>query len=367
MAVDTFVYVKCETANLAATYGGDAIVADAGSFATTPVDFTHRRLLDLSGRPTSKTRFLGRSGTANGSEVWTRFTQAVYDDLAALSAFMSSETTSATTSAPTGWTLNSNQPIFNPDPAKINLYAWGDSITEGVGGTDGQNTAWLGQLLPLLDSSTITQTNSGRTRIGSAWAGINMGQGSSSWDNALIGGGNPADYATYGKRFSLTFTQRFSTLPLNNVAKMWINVFFGTNDLFYAKDAGVQLTAATIWQREVDQVARIRTRFPNAYISTCTSIRREENATYNNIVRAKNDLQKSNYVAAGIDRVIDLELQAHPDFNTQTGDTTASSSSYTGAGGVGTPDNTHPNDFGYLQIANYMKTQADEIKALKGW
>jgi lysophospholipase L1-like esterase len=178
------------------------------------------------------------------------------------------------------------------------------------------------------------------------------------------------DNSQYGKRFSLTFNQRFRTLPLNGAgAKNWIHCWLGTNDLFYAKDAGVLLSAETIFQREAEQITRIRNEFPNAYLTTATSIARETTLSpnYRQIIRDKNNLQKDNYVSLGINKLIDVELEAHPDFNALTGNSTASSQCYTGANGDGTPDNTHPNDFGYLQIANLMKIKALEIKAEMNW
>jgi hypothetical protein len=60
----------------------------------------------------------------------------------------------------------------------INLIGIGDSLTEGVGGSDGQNTCWLSQLLPMLDSSNITIEDSGRTRHGKKWTTLNMGKDS---------------------------------------------------------------------------------------------------------------------------------------------------------------------------------------------
>lgn len=315
MATETYTYFQPDP-NLRAAYGGGAPQNFGDSKEIYPRDLTLRWVSKRLGRPANGTRYLWEVGMASGV-VWFKVPDLHY---AVVSPELSAaELATVQTTAPTGYTRQSNSGVLQPDGDRISLVVRGDSISDGVATTSGKaNDTWYAQAINLMSGETIvwddtTNYLEGRSK---SFRVSNLSLGSSSWDNSV---GSPdagdANKATvYPRREAAAFNQRTKTLPLFG-SRMKFLYWLGTNDGAY--DPSV--TGADIWARAVARINAFRAEFPNTPLALMTLIKRDESASLNNRLSDFNNLLRANAASMNL-TVFDPEAKV-PQMNMVTGNT----------------------------------------------
>ena len=306
----TYKYFEYEQTNLRAAYGGGSILNNGDSAELTPLSITQRHIMRELGYVKDGTQYLFRSGQVAGVE-WARVSDEVYP---AISSYLTAaEAASVVSSAPVGFSLTGDIPIFQPKARKKTIFVIGDSISAGVSTTQGLLDAPVAQAIVILDPTAIENTLEPADRCfeGAEWASCNLALGASSWGNTNAGGG----IAVYPQRFDLAFNQRFRTLCLNGAEDVVLHVWLGTNDLAY--DTG--LTAAQVWARAETAIGQLTTEFPGVPIIMGTHIRRGEVSALNNRIADYNTLLAANYLTAGATHYADYAA-SHASFSPTTGD-----------------------------------------------
>lgn len=335
---ETYKYFQYEQTNLRSDYGGGAIVNNGDSAEVTPLTLTQRHIMRQLGYTKTGTNALWRSGTVTGVE-WARVSDNLYP---AISAYLTTaEAASVVSSAPIGFSLTGDIPVFQPKPRKKTIICIGDSISAGVSTTQGLLDAPIAQAIVILDPTAVENSLEPGDRCfeGIEYAACNLALGGSSWANTNASGNN-----TYPYRFDLAFPQRIQTLCLNGTDDVMLHVWLGTNDLSY--DTG--LTAAQVWARAETYIGLLRDEFPNVPICMGTHIRRTEGSPLNTRINDYNTLLAANYLSIGATIYADY-ANSHADFNPLTGN--SASANYAG-------DGVHPSTAGAGLLA---VTMADVI------
>jgi len=340
---ETYKYFAYETGNLRSEYGGDAILSNADSAEIDSLTLTQRHIMRQLGYVKDGTDKLWRSGTVSGAQ-WARVSDNLYP---AISSYLTTaELASVVSSAPVGFSLTGDIPVFQPKPRKKNVIVIGDSISAGVSTTNDLLDSPIAQAIADLDPTAIENSLEPNDRCfeGLVWASCNLALGGSSWGNTNAGGGD----AVYPKRFDLAWNQRFRTLCLNGEEQVALHIWLGTNDLSY--DTG--LSAAQVWARAETHIGNVRAEFPSVPIIMGTCIRRTEGSPLNTRIDAYNTLLRANYATIGADDYVDYAT-AHPSFDPLTGNS-GDLTVYAG-------DNVHPSTAGAGHLATLLQAKLNTV------
>lgn len=347
MTTDTYYYFKPDTF-LRSDYGGAAIQAAGDGAEVTAADLFQRHVCRQLGFPRNHTQHLLRQGIATDTFRWFRVPATLYT---ALSAYLTAaELATVTTTAPTGWALQSTLIKFQPHPVKTAVFARGDSISAGLGTTTGDTRdVYLGQAMNLIEPMVFDTTEGSYTQAeGANYVLRNFSLGGSSWGNTYLYQGQ-TNVVQYPLVEDLAYNQRTRTIPLNNGKNIFI-YWLGTNDLAY-DDA---VTGAIAWDRAAARIAALHAEFPNLKIIIGTLIKRQEGATLNGKLNDYNVLARANYLSAGAHILMDFEALV-PEVNITAGDTT-NTTYYT--------DGTHLTTAGHALLAPKAKNAILEATLL---
>lgn len=308
MTTQTYKYFQPEASNLRSEYGGGAIQDNGDSRETSPATLTVRHIIKELGALANGTSQLSEIGVDGSANVWFKVSDNLYSSISTY--LTTAETTSAQSSAPSGYTSQSTIAIPQPVANRTNIILRGDSISFGLGTTSGDtdDTVW-GQALDDLDSGTLAYDANFTVGTGKEYALVSQSLGSSSWANTA--GGGPA---TYPEREDLAYNQRIETMPIDTgIFVYWL----GTNDLAY--DTG--LSGADAWSRAASRIATFVSDFPNMKLIIATTIKRGELSALNDRIDAYNVAMRAGYASAGAHVLCDFEDNVSQ-VNIDTGDTT---------------------------------------------
>lgn len=326
MVAETYTYFIADT-NLRAEYGGGAIVATAGDAGAevSKEALCLRYICNRLNLPLNYTQNLFHVGLATGSIMWIRVPNTFYSTIEPY--LTGAETGTATTTMPSGFTINSTLQQFQPIARGKTIFVRGDSISDGTGmdGTPGNEPLLLycKIALDLLAGETTAAINSDKREFVSrtSWKLNQMALGGSSWGNTNVAGGD----TNYPKREDLIFNQRIKTLPLNaNANNIIFSYWLGTNDLAYGATG---ISGADVWARAVNRITAFKAVFPNVRVIMGTIIKRSRtspvngDATLNVINHDYNVLLRNNFKRLGVSAIFDFEGLV-PQVNISTGDTT---------------------------------------------
>jgi lysophospholipase L1-like esterase len=349
MPTETYKYFRPEATNLRAAYGGGAIQNGGDSAEITPATLTIRALCAALNIPSNRTDQLFVQGVATDTFTYIRVSDLTYSAISSL--LTTSELASVVSTAPTGWTLNSNLARFQPISGKTTIIVRGDSISAGLGTTSGlPNQVYSKQGIELIAGEVLTalpaSSSDFREMISKSYALHNISLGGSSWANTVSQGlGEEA----YPKREDLAFNQRALTLPLDDARCIFV-YWLGTNDLSY--DA--TLTGAQAWTRANTRIAALRAAFPNLKIVIGTVVKRSESSTLNNRINDFNVALRAGHVSAGANVLMDFEANVSA-VNLTTGNT-GNATYYT--------DGTHLTTAGHALLAPVFRDAILAAQAL---
>lgn len=334
MATETHKYFKFDP-NLRAEYGGTVAQAAGDSNEISPRELTLRYVTKKMGLPAGNTRYMWEVGLATDTYLWAKCSDLHYSAIS--SDLSATELASVQSTAPAGWTKQSNVGLRQPNPNRITLVYRADSIGAGTLTTTGDSrdtsipmmiNAQPGETIDWDDAPTY---NEGKSKT---YQFINMSLGSSSFDNSVdLGLGE----AAYPKRESLAFAQRTQTIPI-----LGSKFLYGllTNDAAY----DLTVSSADIWARMVARRAAFfaeNPTFPVHDFGFRTAIKRTTNSALNVRIDGVNQLIRSNQPTYGY-YILDTEAN-NPEFSIATGDTT--NTTYYNTDGI------HPKTAGNALIA----------------
>jgi len=157
---ETYKYFQPEESTLRAIYGGGPIQNGGDSAEVAPYALTQRYIMQVSGYAKNKTNALWRIGRASvpvASSVWCRVSDNLYPSISGY--LTAAEIASVTSTAPTGFSIQSDLPMFRQKIGQNTTFFIGDSLSSGV-----QSTAGLPDAPCARTAAAISFGSSGRRR-----------------------------------------------------------------------------------------------------------------------------------------------------------------------------------------------------------